>query len=465
MTDFSKIRYNKLTMEQKLELVEVFKHYYIDENLAVHEIACILGYDSRTPLRKLMKEFNISKSRELQDKCRVSHRNEDAVIEKRKKTMLERYGYEQPFSVPEIHQKCIDTQKKNNEGRGLSDDAILKAVRTRRPDYDPDFEVLRNKDKLSELLSKYKSVYQVARVIGVGPTIIYKYCDKFDISVPHRSSAESWLYNYLTEDLGINDIICNSRKIIPNYEIDLYIPSKKLGIEFNGNYYHSDANDISWDYHQKKSIVARDNGIQIYHIYEYNYYQKWNIIESQLKSLLGLSDERIFARKCEVREVSSSDATEFLDKNHMQGSRGSQYRYGLYYNNELVSIMTFGKNKFIRKNDDIELLRFCSKLNTNVIGGASKLFKYFLRINNPDKVVSYCDLGRGNGKTYELLGFDFDGITPPNYGWINRSSGEYLTRYQCQMKDEEEIMRSNHFSKIYDSGSLKYIYLRNNLGG
>ena len=133
-------------------------------------------------------------------------------------------------------------------------------------------------------------------------------------------------------------------------------------------------------------------------------------MKSRINGLLGLNN-RIFARKCIIKEISNNDAATFLNENHIQGSCVSKYRYGLYFNDELISIMTFGKSRF---SDEFELLRFCNKLNINVVGGASRLFNHFL--NNHDEIVeviSYADRCWSKGNLYEKLGFIKDGITKP----------------------------------------------------
>jgi hypothetical protein len=105
---------------------------------------------------------------------------------------------------------------------------------------------------------------------------------------------------------------------------------------------------------------------------------KQEIVKSIILSKLGIFKERIYARKCIVKEIDNKSKNDFLNKNHIQGQDISKYKLGLFYNDELVSVMTFGQRNITGKSS-FELIRFCSKLNTQIIGGASKLFQYFIK--------------------------------------------------------------------------------------
>lgn len=250
-------------------------------------------------------------------------------------------------------------------------------------------------------------------------------------------------------------------------EFDIYLPSKNLAIEFNGNYWHSDAVRNDKNYHINKTNIAKSKGIFLYHIFEWEWYNKTAQVINQLKNLLGVNQTTIYARKCILREVSNKEAQDFQEQNHLRGSASASVRLGLYYNNELVSLMTFGKPRF-NKNVEWELVRFCSKAGTNVVGGASKLFKYFIRTYNPKSIVSYSEVAKTTGKLYGLLGFSLATYSTPNYVWVKHNS--VFTRYQSQKykllsqglgalgSTEQEIRKAQGFNRVFDCGNRVHIW-------
>jgi hypothetical protein len=187
-----------------------------------------------------------------------------------------------------------------------------------------------------------------------------------------------------------------------------------------------------------------------------------------LKSKLGISDIIIYARKCVISEIDSHTCTTFLKNNHLHGSVISKYRYGLFYNGELVAVMTFGKSRF--KYDGIELLRFCNKINHNVVGGSSKLFNHFIKTHKEiSEIISYADRSWSMGNMYMKLGFMYVSKTPPNYSYVindmrvNRfkfRKSELVKDGYDPNKSEFEIMDERGIYRIYDSGNLKYKWNR-----
>ena len=159
----------------------------------------------------------------------------------------------------------------------------------------------------------------------------------------------------------------------------------------------------------------------------------------------------------------------FLDKNHIQGGVNSKIKLGLYYNDELVSLMTFG---FLRKSmgttsvdGSYELLRFCNKLDTSVIGAADKLLKHFVKTYKPKEIISYADKRWSQGDLYEKLGFNFTHDSKPNYWYIIGTNREYRYKYRKDVlvkegydssKTEHHIMKSRGIYRIYDCGNKKY---------
>ena len=288
-----------------------------------------------------------------------------------------------------------------------------------------------------------------------------------------ESSGELEIKNFISE-VGLK-AETNKRSFIYPYELDIYIPEKKIAIEYDGLYWHNELNKDS-KYHLNKTELCEKQGIMLIHIFEDEWLYKQNIVKSRLKSILGLTDEKIYARKCKVKEITFKESKNFLQENHIQGNVNAKHRYGLYYNDELVSLMTFGikrKNLFSKSEDETyELLRFCNKLNTNVVGGASKLFKHFIKKYNPKEIISYCDRRWSQGNMYEKLGFKFDHASRPNYFYIKGDKRYNRFEYRKDIlikqgfdknKTEHEIMMERGIYRIYDCGIKVYVWKKMNL--
>ena len=200
-----------------------------------------------------------------------------------------------------------------------------------------------------------------------------------------------------------------------------------------------------------------------------------------LRNLVNACHTKVYARNCIIKEVSSAETTEFLNKNHRQGAVGSTVRIGLYYNDELISIMTFGKMRYTvgtSRHENLEncweLSRFCSKLCVSVVGGASKLFKYFVATYKPARIRSFSDKSHTRGIVYETLGFKELHTSKPSYVWVDSKTDEWYHRYNAQKKNlyrflhddnidmsktEWQIMEEHGFVRVYDSGTILWEYI------
>ncbi len=276
-----------------------------------------------------------------------------------------------------------------------------------------------------------------------------------------------------------NSFIVRNRTIIKPLEIDLYSIKNKLAIEYNGIIWHS--HGIS-DYtmfnnpidkpnkHLYKTEQCEEKKIQLFHIFDVEFlnYSKKSIWISMIRDKLGLN-KRIGARKCTIKEVQTGEARAFINDNHMQGYVNSKIKIGLYYNDTLVSIMTFGKPRF-NKNIEYELLRFCTKKNLTIQGGGSRMLKYFENNFNPISLLSYANRRWSTGNFYEKVGFEFIEDTPPNFFYFKPEEGIMHSRIKFQKhklksvlpkydeyKTATENMYINGYRKIYDSGNKKYL--------
>lgn len=284
------------------------------------------------------------------------------------------------------------------------------------------------------------------------------------IGFNQRSGYEDDISNTL-KTLGI-DVICNYK--IPNTrnEIDIFIPKYNLGIEFNGVYWHNELFKTT-NYHLDKTNRCKELGIDLIHIFEDEWIYKQEIIVSILKNKLGITETKLYGRKCEIREVTTTESQQFLEENHIQGNVNSSVRLGLYYNNTLVSLMTFSRGRIIMggKQDEWELNRFCNKLNTNVIGAASKLLNHFIKTTKPKKIVSYSDVRIFGGKMYERLDFKHITQSKPNYWYVIGDKRHYRFNFNKSKlvklgydpnKTEKEIMFERKIYRIYDCGNVRW---------
>ena len=325
-------------------------------------------------------------------------------------------------------------------------------------------------------------VYMFRNRIKFKPKCSFKDCAKEAYYLPtskrYTYFCENHSNNYVTSEKEKEIVefvkLCYNNDIIENFknlkkELDIYIPEKNLAIEFNGIYWHSEEYRDK-NYHYDKYKLCQDNGIKLLTIWEDDWNNKKDIVKSIVLNALNKTPSKIYARKCKINTINYTEAKSFLEINHIQGNCSSSIRLGLYYNDELVSLMTFGKKRNITNQksnkNEYELLRFCSKLNTNVVGGASKLFKYFTDNYLPNQVISYasCDISLGN--LYERLNFKNIGHIGINYWWAkdkryhrsNFMKHKLIKKGADSNKTESEIMREKGFVKIWGSGNNKWVW-------
>ena len=278
------------------------------------------------------------------------------------------------------------------------------------------------------------------------------------------SKAEKDIGLFLSKHIKTQN---GSKKIIPPYQLDIFVPEHNLAVEYNGIYYHSEKSGIPNDYHLNKTTLCKDKEIQLIHIFEDEWNNKQDIVRSMLLNKLGLVENKIYARKCTIREIEAKIKDGFLKENHIQGHCVSSVNLGLFHEEELVSVMTFGKRKITGQEAKDELLRFCNKLNTSVVGGASRMFKFYIDAYSPDEIVSYADKRWFSGKMYEALGFKLDHESAPNYWYIVQGRREHRVKYQKHKlpallenfddaKTEWQNMQDHGYDRIWDCGNMVY---------
>lgn len=283
-----------------------------------------------------------------------------------------------------------------------------------------------------------------------------------------KRKTQNDIFNFV-QSLTTDTILSECRDIISPKEIDIFIPSKNIGIEYCGNIWHSEKYIHDSNHHYNKMKECKDKGVFLITIFEDEWVLKNDICKSRLKSLFGAYDTKIFAKQCIVNEVDDIIAKEFLDLNHFQGSTPFTICYGLYYNNVLVSVMAFKNMENTSKQHDWELVRFSCSLNTLIVGGASKLLTKFIDTYKHIHLSTFSDSRWSTGNFYEKIGFKFDYDIPPSYYYVGSQTGWRLKHRftfnkqrmielfkEDPSKTEHEMALNNGLFRIYDCGHKKF---------
>jgi uncharacterized Zn finger protein (UPF0148 family)/very-short-patch-repair endonuclease len=283
---------------------------------------------------------------------------------------------------------------------------------------------------------------------------------KCPICFPNSSSAEVEIEEFL-KSLNI-EYVHSDWSVLENYELDFYIPSHNLAIEFDGVYWHSESKGKYKNYHLEKTEKYSEKGVNLLHIFENEWINKKDIWKSMIKDSLGLN-EKVYANKCILKQVNTSEEEKFLEGNHLQGYVNSQVAFGLYYEDELVSLMSFSKNK-CSSDVEWEMLRFASKCGISVIDGELELFRYF-RNNYSGGIISYADRRYSNEDIYKVLGFQLSHNSEPNcfyfkHKLVLESRQKYmkynlpnlLEKFDSNLTEWENMV-NNGYNRIWDCGN------------
>ena len=263
-----------------------------------------------------------------------------------------------------------------------------------------------------------------------------------------------------------------TKKIIAPKELDIWVPEKKIAIEFDGTYWHS-AKFQNEQQSLDKLNTCEGLGIQLITIQEHLWVNRPELVRSRLASIFG-STRKIGARQTKAKVIDSKLAGEFLNDNHLQGNARSAIHLGLFKDDDLVSVATFGRPRWAKKYD-WELIRMASKTGLTIQGGPSKLMKFFGE-HHEGSLVSYADRCWSTGNVYKQLGFEFSHNAKPSWWWVHHTLGTY-SRYQTQKSkikrlltdlgkqfylelSEEDNMRLAGFLPLYDRGNS--VWFKNN---
>jgi very-short-patch-repair endonuclease/predicted nucleic acid-binding Zn ribbon protein len=376
-------------------------------------------------------------------------------IEANKRTVLENYGSEYWFSS----QAGKDYLKSLREKNGGS----LKLT----PEIN---QTINNIDYLIEL-NRTMHMFDMAELLGVTGRTIKLKLESAGHQVLYHPTKWCKLQGKLFDDivsLYNEEVIFNEKGIIPPKVIDIYVPNKKIAIELNGIYWHSESPGENRKYnHRNRLELCNDKGVSLIQVTDMEYKEQRELVLDLIRSRLGINI-KLGARECELRKITNRETRTFLNDNHFQGYVSASIIYGLFFKEELVALMSFGKSRFNKKYD-YELLRFAVKNGYNIIGGPQRLFNAFVKEHSPDSIVSYCDLSKFEGNMYYNLGFTLSHRSDPNYFYYK--AGKTLSRIKAQKhklkellevfdekKSESENMFNNGYKRYWDCGNAVFVW-------
>jgi hypothetical protein len=475
----------------------IWREYYksfINGNLYCCSSKCSQVKNKKTCLEKYgvdnptkSKEILLKREESNLVKYGVKYPNMlDSFKESVKKTCLEKYGVDNPTKNKEIYQKVKKTindkygndiffkteyfkSNKNNYYRQYNNINFLnkRILELKRLNID-----LISIDNDNNYIINCKNNH----IYTINNDVLYKRLNVYNVDlcticnpVNNRSSKEDEIFDFINS-IYDGTILRNVRDVIDPYEIDIYLPDLKIGFEFNGIYWHSELYKDKF-YHSEKYIKSKEYGIKLFQIWEDDWLYKKDILKSIIKNKLGLTKKKIFARKCKVIVYNDNKITKkFLQENHLQGDCKSNIKIGLLYNDELVSLMTFSKNRYgigSLNKDNYELTRYAVKKDIMIIGGASKLLKYFINNYKFNTIVSFSDCDISNGDLYLKIGFKYHSMIKPTYYYIINNKREHRFKWRKsnlikinllkENETEHECMKRIGFNRVYNSGHYKFI--------
>ena len=400
----------------------------------------------------------------------------DLVKGKIKATNLDRYGVDNPSKSDVIKSKIVKSNRKNlgvdypMQSKEVMDKSRVTSLEKYGTEYPNQSDIVKSKIDASTL--EHYGVNRVCKLDEFKQKVVDTNRERYGVDYTcliysGKLKGNDSSYNRsFAELLDSNNITYEREFLLQKYSYDFKVGDTLIEINptatHNTRFSPYGKNRIDTNYHRDKSELARDSGYNVIHVFEWDN-------EDKIINLLKHRDT-VYARNCDVRVVNDIDTNKYLDMYHLQGTcRGQKIRLGLYHNNQLVSLMTFGKSRF-NKNCEYELLRYCS--HYNVVGGAEKLFKYFVDNYKPNSIVSYCDTSKFSGKVYDALGFKYIKTNSPRKHWYSLKEKRHITDglllsqgYDRLFKEShgkgtsnEELILSRGYLPVYDCGQSTYIW-------
>lgn len=421
-------------------------------------------------------------------KCVGRNLSQDNIIEKFKEKHGNKYDYslvkftrvhDKVEIICPIHGKFEQTPSKHLKGQGCPKCGVIN--RSKEKAYTTEEYVCQCKEKWGDTYDYSKVNYVNAN------SLVDIICRKHGIfsqrahdhvlghGCPRcaniQSEDENELYEYICSIVGKENVIKNDRKVLDGLEIDILIPSMKIGFEYDGLIWHSEKYGKDSSFHLNKTLKAKEKGITLIHIFEDEYKNKKDIVESKIKHILKADTQSssIYARNTIVEEIDKNISKDFLEKYHIQGSCGCSIALGCFYKDELIGVMLFLKIK-----DKYLLSRFATNTNYICCGIGGKILSFFIKKYNPSIIETFLDIRWSHNEDnnlYTKIGFKIDSIIKPTYWYVKNSSiKERIHKFNCRKEilhkkynfplsmREKEMTEQLGLTRIYDCGLIKYVW-------
>ena len=356
------------------------------------------------------------------------------------------------------YQCSICSNNKISKDRRFSIDEVKQVLKEKG------FEYISGeyKNQYSQILAKCYSGHYIKNNLNYFKTI--NTCPECKINSFERMQYN--LFEDIQKILPNEEIILNDREVLDGKEIDIYIPSKKIGIELDGVYWHSKKDK---KYHLEKTKLANEKDIKLLHFWDKEYTEKKEIVLNMIRSKLG-SNNRIYGRKTAVKEVSKEIAKKFLNQYHINGYHQANFCLGLYYKGELYAVAAFSKSRY-NKQYKFELNRYALRPGFTIIGGFGKILKEYKRLTNNAPLITYLDIRfsgiNPDATVYAKNGMELLGYTEPNYFYLKEHKLHSRIKFQKhKLKDKLEVfnpelteiknMLNNGYKIVYDCGNMKF---------
>lgn len=388
------------------------------------------------------------------------------VRDRRKATMLARYGVDNPTKSKEI----VDRRTQNNLARhGVSNpsqlpESVERKKRTCVERYGTEW-AFQNEGVKGKTKATLLDRYGVENPSHMSTFVAKMFRSKERNGTLRESRGEREMLEFvrtLQPDFEKGVLIDRNER---SWEFDMISQTKKIAIEFNGVFWHSEANP-RWrrGRHHLKSRIAESHGFSLIHIWETEWVQNRPLVESYLSARLGVFSERIPARRCEVCSVNPVVARVFLTENHLRGSATGTH-LGLYLGDRLVALATLSKHP---RDSSVPILsRFCSLRGVQVVGGLGRLSRHLANLAGSD-LLSWQDVRLGTTNAYTSSGWAIEERTPPDYLYWDSKKNVLVSKQSRKKQNvntpegmtEHQHALADGLFRIYDCGKIRLRFKR-----